>query len=346
MKGMKRKRQVNLRILTCIVIVIYVSVFCFACMHKQNASQVQLTDVRLIEVAHSVFYAPQYVAIEEGYFQEEGINLKLQTGAGADKAMVALLTGEADIGLMGSEATIYTYQEGATDYAINFAQLTNRAGNFLVGRSKEDDFKWSSLRGKTVLGGRPNGMPEMILEYILKKTGVHNPQEEVNLITNIDFGLTIEAFASGTGDYTVEFEPYASSLESSGKGYVVASLGVDSGYVPYTAYSARKSYLENHEEILEKFTRAIQKGLDYVNEHTAEEVAECIQGQFEETSRESLTQIVDRYQLQNTWKNNCILEEDSFLLLQNILEDAKVLEERIPYETLVNTKFAQMVQNN
>ena len=220
-----------------------------------------LTPVTLSEVAHSIFYAPQYAAIELGYFEEAGIDLELVNGAGADKVMTALVSGDADIGFMGSEASIYTYANGAKDYAVNFAQLTQRAGNFLVGRQPEAAFDWEQLKGKKVIGGRKGGMPQMVFEYILKKNGI-DPATDLTIDQSIDFGLTAAAFPSSDADYTVEFEPFATALETEGNGYVVASLGEASGYVPYTAYSAKKSYLEAHPDIIQKFTDAIQKGLN------------------------------------------------------------------------------------
>ncbi len=215
--------------------------------------------VTLNEVAHSIFYAPQYAAIELGYFQEEGIDLTLVNGAGADKVMTALVSGDADIGFMGSEASIYTYANGSKDYAVNFAQLTQRAGNFLVGRQQEEDFQWESLAGKKVIGGRKGGMPQLVFEYILKKHGL-DPAADLSIDQSINFGLTAAAFPSSDADYTVEFEPFATTLEREGSGYVVASLGEESGYVPYTAYSAKKSYLEAHPDVIQKFTNAIQRG--------------------------------------------------------------------------------------
>lgn len=300
----------------------------------------ELTTVRLNEVAHSIFYAPQYAAIELGYFEEEGIALELTNGAGADKTMTALLSGEADIGFMGSEASIYIYNEGNADYAVNFAQLTQRAGNFLVGRTDETDFKWTNLKGKTVLAGRAGGMPQMVFEYILKKNGM-DPATELTMIQNISFGLTAQAFAAGTEDYTVEFEPGATALESAGQGYVVASLGVDSGKVPYTAYSARKSFLEKNPDLIQSFVDALQRGMDYVNSHSAEEIAKVIQPQFPETDLATITTIVNRYKEQDTWKENLIFEESSFELLQDILDSAGELESRAPYDKLVNTDFAE-----
>ena len=205
-----------------------------------DSSKEELTKLTLNEVAHSIFYAPMYVAIEKDYFRKEGIELELVTGFGADKTMTAVLSGEADIGFMGSEASIYTYNEGASDFVVNFAQLTQRAGNFLVAREERPDFEWTDLKGSTVLGGRKGGMPEMVFEYILKQHGM-DPKTDLNIVQNIDFGSTAAAFSEGQADYTVEFEPGATSLETGQKGYVVASLGTDSGYIPYTAFSARKS---------------------------------------------------------------------------------------------------------
>ena len=296
-------------------------------------------DVTLNEVAHSIFYAPQYVAIEEGYFDEEGIDLTLVNGGGADKVMTAMISGEADIGFMGSEASIYTYAGGEEDYAVNFAQLTQRAGNFLVGREPDEDFEWSDLNGKKVLGGRAGGMPQMIFEYILKKNGI-DPKTDLEIDQSINFGLTAAAFTSDDSDYTVEFEPFATGLEMEGTGYVVASLGEESGYVPYTAYCAKKSYLAENPEIVRKFTNAIQKGMDYVNAHSAEEIATVIHPQFKETPYENVVKIVERYKAQDTWKEDLVFEKESFDLLQNILEEAGELKERVPYEALVTTEFA------
>ena len=296
-------------------------------------------DVTLNEVAHSIFYAPQYVAIEEGYFDEEGIDLTLVNGGGADKVMTAMISGEADIGFMGSEASIYTYAGGEEDYAVNFAQLTQRAGNFLVGREPDEDFEWSDLNGKKVLGGRAGGMPQMVFEYILKKNGI-DPKTDLEIDQSINFGLTAAAFTSDDSDYTVEFEPFATGLEMEGNGYVVASLGEESGYVPYTAYCAKKSYLAENPEIVRKFTNAIQKGMDYVNAHSAEEIATVIHPQFKETPYENVVKIVERYKAQDTWKEDLVFEKESFDLLQNILEEAGELKERVPYEALVTTEFA------
>lgn len=308
---------------------------------KKDKEEEKLSKVTLNEVAHSVFYAPQYVAIEEGYFAEEGLDLTLVTGFGADKTMTAVISGEADIGFMGAEASVYAYQEGATDPVVNFAQLTQRAGNFLVAREEMPDFKWEDLKGKKVLGGRTGGMPEMVFEYILRKNGI-DPRKDLTIDQSIDFGSTAAAF---TGDesaaYTVEFEPSATILEKEGAGYVVASLGEASGYVPYTSYSAKTSYMKENPEIIRKFTEALQKGMDYVQSHTPEEIAEVIAPQFKETDLDTITTIVKRYYDQDTWKENLVFEKESFELLQDILQEAGELNERVEYKKLVNTEYVK-----
>lgn len=309
------------------------------CSGKRDSSS-KVTHVTLNEVAHSIFYAPQYVAIEKGYFKEEGIDLELVTGFGADKVLTSLISGEADIGFMGGESSIYAYLEGANDVITNFAQLTQRAGNFLVSRQKEPDFTWEDIKGKDVLGGRKGGMPEMVFEYVLKQNNIE-PFKDLDINQSIDFGSTAAAFSGGSGDYTVEFEPSATALEEEGDGYVVASLGTDSGYVPYTSYSAKSSYIKDHPEIIQSFTNALQKGMDYVQNHTPEEIAKVIAPQFKETKLETITTIVKRYYDQETWKSDLIYEKESFELLQDILESSKELSRRAPYDKLVTTKYAK-----
>ena len=303
-----------------------------------------LTKVTLSEVAHSIFYAPMYVAIEEGYFEEEGLELELVTAFGADKVTTAVISGEADIAFMGSESTIYVYSQNADDYLVNFAQLTQRAGNFMVAREPMNDFDWKDLKGSYVLGGRKGGMPQMVFEYVLKKHGI-DPKKDLTIDQSIDFGSTAAAFAGGKGDFTVEFEPSASALEMEGAGYVVASLGEASGYVPYTAFSVKKSYLYDNPEIVEAFTNALQKGMDYVNTHTPEEIAQVIQPQFAETDLTQITTIVKRYYEQNTWKEDLIFTQDAFTLLQNILMEAGELENPVPYEDLVTVDYAEKAIN-
>ena len=338
------KKHFRFRLICSLMLILSVGLFT-ACGSKEATNTQELTKVTLNEVAHSIFYAPMYVAIENGYFMEEGIDLTLVTGFGADKTMTAVLSGEADIGFMGSESTIYTYLGDTDDYVVNFAQLTQRAGNFLVSRTPMDDFQWDDLKGTTVLGGRKGGMPQMVFEYILKTNGI-DPATDLTIDQSIDFGSTAAAFSGGNGDFSVEFEPHATALELKGDGYVVASLGEDSGYVPYTAFSAKSSYITENPEIIQGFANALQKGMNYVNSHTPEEIAKVIAPQFEETDLETLTKIVERYYNQDTWKENLIFEEESFTLLQNILEEAGELPKRVPYEELVNITFATKAADN
>lgn len=305
-----------------------------------DSSKENLTTVKLNEVAHSIFYAPLYVAIEEGYFEEEGIDLELVTGFGADKTMTALLSGEADIGFMGPETTVYTANEGANDKVVNFAQLTQRAGNFVVAREDMPDFSWNDLKGKTVLGGRAGGMPEMVFEYVLKENGI-DPSTDLTIDQSIDFGSTAAAFSGGSGDFSVEFEPGATNLEKEGAGFVVASVGVDSGYVPYTAFSAKESYIQKHPELIQSFANALQKGVDYVNQHSSEDIADVISPQFKDTDKNTISTIVERYKSQDTWKNNLVFSEESYNLLLDILEEAGVITDRPAYKELVTTTYAE-----
>ena len=305
-----------------------------------DSSKENLTTVKLNEVAHSIFYAPLYVAIEEGYFEEEGIDLELVTGFGADKTMTALLSGEANIGFMGPETTVYTANEGANDKVVNFAQLTQRAGNFVVAREDMPDFSWNDLKGKTVLGGRAGGMPEMVFEYVLKENGI-DPSTDLTIDQSIDFGSTAAAFSGGSGDFSVEFEPGATNLEKEGAGFVVASVGVDSGYVPYTAFSAKESYIQKHPELIQSFTNALQKGMNYVNHHSSEDIADVISPQFKDTDKNTISTIVERYKSQDTWKNNLVFSEESYNLLLDILEEAGVITDRPAYKELVTTTYAE-----
>lgn len=294
----------------------------------------------LNEVVHSVFYAPQYVAMELGFFEEEGIDLQLDVGYGADKSMTALLSGNADVALCGTEAAIYVHAEGREDAPVVFAQLTQRAGNFLVGREADPDFEWQDLKGQTIIGGREGGMPEMVLEYILRKNGL-DPKKDLEIITNLDLAATAGAFTAGTGAYTAEFEPGATTLESNGTGYVVASMGVDSGYVPYTVYMTTQSAIGENSEKIQGFTNAIYKGQKWVVEHTAREIAEVIQPQFAETDLEMLTKIIERYQEQDTWKSDPIFTEEALRLIEEILRQAGQYDAELEYAAIANTELAQ-----
>lgn len=321
--------------------IILVTTFPMTACNKENADN-SVKKITLCEVTHSIFYAPQYVAIENGYFADEGLELTVTNGFGADKVMTALISGDADIGFMGSESSIYVYAEGSDDYAVNFAGLTQRAGNFLVGREANDNFEWSELKGKTVIGGRAGGMPQMLFEYILKKNNI-DPETDLEILQNVDFGSTSAAFTSGIGDYTVEFEPSATLLEQQSEGHVIASLGVESGYVPYTAYCAKKSYIEKNSETIEKFTRAIYKGQKWVKSHTSREIAEAIQSFFPSTSIESIEKSVQSYKDIDAWNETPVLKEESFDKLQLIMTEAGELTQKAPYNKIVNNTYAEKV---
>lgn len=305
----------------------------------------KLTNVKLNEVTHSIFYTPQYVAIEKGFFEAEGLLIELANGQGSDKSMTALISNSADIALLGTEAGIYVYNEGKENYAVCFAQLTQRAGNFLISRTNEANFNWNNVRGKKILGGRIGGMPEMVLEYILKQNGI-TPFEDVDIIDNIQFGSTSGAFAGGQGDYTVEFEPTASTLEAGNYGYVVASLGTDSGKVPYTVYMATKDFIAKNPDTIQKFTNAIYKAQLWTQSHTALEIAEIIAPHFKENTLEEIEKIVDRYKAQETWALNPIFEKESLDLIENILKTSNQLSASVPYEKLINTDFANQAVKN
>ncbi|WP_203362720.1 ABC transporter substrate-binding protein [Bacillus sp. REN10] len=299
-----------------------------------------LRTVRIAEVTRSIFYAPQYVAIEKGFFEEEGIKVDLKTTWGGDKTMTNLLSNSADIALVGSETSIYVEAQGAKDRVINFAQLTQTDGTFLVARKKTDYFAWEQLKGSTFLGQRKGGMPQMAGEFTLKKHGI-DPHQDVKLIQNIDFANISSAFASGTGDYVQLFEPQASLFEQEGIGHIVASFGKESGKLPYTTFMAKESYIEKNKQLLEQFTKAIYKGQLFVDTHSAEEVAKIIAPYFEDTPEELIATVVDRYKSQNSFATNPLLDEEEWNNLQAVMKSAGELPQQVDYSTLVNTDLAQ-----
>jgi NitT/TauT family transport system substrate-binding protein len=305
-----------------------------------SKSEGELTKVRLSEVTHSIFYAPQYVALTQGFFEEEGIEIELSNGQGADKVMTAVLTDQVDIGFAGPEASVYVYNEGKENHAVVFAQLTNGDGTFLMGREPEPDFKWSNLKDKTIIGGRKGGMPAIILQYVLEKNGL-TVGEDVFIDTTMQFAAMPGAFIGGQGDYVILFEPTASTMEKEGKGYIVASLGKESGEVPYTAYFAKKSTIEKNSELIQRFTNAIYKGQQWVDSHSPEEIAQAIKPHFPDESDEILISSVKRYKEQNTWKKDPLLLEKDFYLLQQIIQNAGELDQIAPYEEVVTTKFCK-----
>ena len=291
-----------------------------------------LKKVRVAEVTHSIFYAPQYLAHSLGYFEEEGLDVEFILTSGADKVTTAVLSGDVEIGFCGSEATIYVYNNGEKDYLVNFAGLTKKDGSFLVSRKKES-FDIKNLVGKHIIAGRKAGMPAMTLEYALNQNGVKT--SEVNFDTSIDFASTTGAFIGGTGDYVSVFEPTASSLEKQGVGHIVASIGELGGTVPYTAYNARLSYIKNNEDVIKGFTKAIDKALVYVKEHNSNEIAESISSYFPDTSLNDITAIVDRYKNIDAWFDNTNISEKDFNHVMDIMENAGELTNRAPYSKLV-----------
>ncbi|MFZ5985571.1 MAG: ABC transporter substrate-binding protein [Bacillota bacterium] len=301
--------------------------------------------VRLNEVTHSVFYAPQYVALNQGFFEEEGLEIELTNGQGADKVMTSVLSGQSDIGFSGPEAAIYVYNEGKEDHAVVFAQLTKRDGSFLVGRKPEPDFKWDNVKGKTIIGGRKGGVPEMTLEYVLKKNGLM-PGRDVNIDTSIQFALMAGAFTGGQGDYVTLFEPVASKVEKEGKGYILASIGKESGEIPYTAYYAKKSYIEKNKDIIQKFTNAIYKGQKWVESHTPEEIAEVIKPSFPDSDLETLITVAKRYKDTDAWSKDPVMGKESLQLLQKVMHMAGELDKEAPYEEIVTTEYADKAIEN
>lgn len=326
-------------VIICIFIVFILGIFCLF-DKKDN----KLKKIKVAEVTHSIFYAPQYVSKELGYFEDEGLDVELILTPGADKVSAAVLSGDVNIGLCGSEATIYIYNQGEKDYLVNFAALTKRDGSFLVSRKKYENFNFKDLKGKYIIGGRKGGMPEMTLEWALSQNNI-DPKNDLIIDTSVAFASMSGAFISGTGDFVTLFEPQALQLEKEGYGYVVASIGEAGGIVPYTAYNAQKSYIEKNSKNIEGFTRAIQKGLDYVYSHSDEEVASVILNQFPDTSMNDLVKIVKRYRDNDSWFSNTFINKDDFDHIQKIMENASELDKKAPYEKLVNTIFSKKTNN-
>ena len=302
----------------------------------------EMTKLRVSEVTHSIFYAPSYVALNEGYFADEGLEIELLNGGGADKVMTAVLSGSVDIGFSGPEAAIYVYNEGKEDYCEVFAQVTKRDGSFLVGREPAEEFEWENLRDSEVLPGRKGGVPSMTFLHVLKQKGFE-PGADLIFNDSIQFDLMAGAFSSGTGDYVTAFEPVASSLEAEGKGYIVASVGEESGEIPYTAYYATKNYIKENSDIIERFTRAIKRGEEFVAEKSAQEIAKAIAPSFKETDLETLTKVVARYKEIDAWCAEPFMKEEAFEKLQDVMTEAGELQKRADYKKVVNNSFAEKV---
>ena len=313
-------------------------VFCCAACGSADSGK---THIVLSEVTHSVFYAPQYVAIQLGYFADEGLDVELINGGGADKVMTSVLTGEADIGFAGPEAAIYVLNQGKEDAPVVFAQMTKRDGSFLVGR-EDGEFSWDDVRGKTIIGGRAGGVPEMTLEYVMRQNGVE-PQKDAVVDTTVQFNMMAGAFTGGNGDYVTLFEPTATEIEASGQGYVLASIGEESGEIPYTAYFAKASFLSDESDTAQRFTNAIAKALNYVHTHSAAEIAEVIAPQFPDTSVQTLTAVVQRYLDIDAWNETPVMKQEALERLETVMETAGVLrhDERVEFTDLVNNSFAE-----
>ncbi|MDA8228302.1 MAG: ABC transporter substrate-binding protein [Desulfitobacterium hafniense] len=323
-----------------IVLLLGISLILTGCSNQSS-----LTKVKLSEVTHSIFYAPQYVALTQGFFKEEGLEIELSNGQGADKVMTAVLSGEVQIGLAGPESCVYVYNEGKEDNALVFAQLTNGDGTFLMARKPDPNFKWSDVKGKSIIGGRKGGMPEIILQYVLRNNGL-TPGKDVVIDTTMQFAAMPGAFMGGKGDYVIIFEPTASEMEKQGKAFIVASLGKGSGQVPYTAYFAKKSYIEKNPEVIQKFTNAIYKGQRWVESHSPEEIAKTIKSYFPDTNDDILVSSVKRYKEQNTWKKDPILQEADLSLLQKVIQDAGELKSIAPYGKVVTREFGEKAIKN
>ncbi|CDE25081.1 putative uncharacterized protein [Clostridium sp. CAG:440] len=330
------KRNIFIGIVV-IVIVIVAIVSITVLKHKNTNNDVK--NIKVSEVTRSVFYAPQYVAINNGYFKENGIEIELTTGQGADAVMTSVLSNQVNIGFAGPEASIYVYNEGKEDYCQVFAQMTKKDGSFLVAREKNDNFKWQDLKGKTIIPGRKGGVPYMTLEYVLRKNGL-DPKKDVVLDDSIKFDLMAGAFTSGTADYVTLFEPTASLTQNENKGYIVASVGEAAGEIPYTAYFAKKSYIENNKETIQKFTNAIYKGQKWVKENSSEDIAKVVQSFFPDTDITLLSKVIQNYKDIDAWNDTPVLKEESFNLLQDVMTSAGELQKKAPYDKIVNNEYA------
>lgn len=311
-------------------------------VNDKRTESTNLKTIRLNEVVRSVFYAPMYVAINEGFFEEEGLAIDLSTGQGADKTIQQLLSGNVDIGFSGPEQVVYIYNQGREDYPVVFGQLTQRDGSFLVGREEEENFDWSSLKGKEIIGGRPGGIPEMALEYVLKQNGL-NPENDVKMVTNVDFTATAGAFKSGIGDYVALFEPTATMLEKDGAGNIVSSIGNEAGNISYTCFYTTKSYMDENPEIIQKFTNAIYKGQQWVQQHTSEEVADSIISFFPGTDKEVIVKVIDNYKNIEAYSETPEVSEDGLNKLMDIIQgyDESLITERPDFNIIVNNSFAK-----
>lgn len=326
-----------------IISLFLVSFFVFTLVACKPDNADALREVRVNEVTHSVFYAPFYAAMELGYFEEEGLSITLTNGGGSDKSMTALLTGDADVGLMGPETAVYVANEGREDSAVIFAQLTQRDGSFLLGKTPDDDFSWEKLEGTSVIGGRSGGMPQMTLDYVLRQKGLI-PGDNVTVRTDVQFDLMGGAFIAGEDDYVTMFEPSASAMELAGEGYIVASVGEEGGEVPYTCFMTVKSVLKKDPDFVEAFTRAVYRGQKWIEKTSADEIAKVIASQFPDSDEALLATVVERYQGIGAWKTEPTMTEEAYENLLTIIRAAGVIEEAPEFSDVVDNRFAQAVK--
>lgn len=314
---------------------------CAACGQPSEVSASETVKLTLSEVTHSVFYAPQYVALEKGFFAEEGLEIELINGGGADKVMTSVLTGEAEIGFCGPEACIYVLNQEKEDPPVIFAQMTKRDGSFLIGRENAP-FSWDQLKGKSIIGGRAGGVPEMTLEYVMRQNGVI-PGSDAAVDTTVQFNMMAGAFTGGNGDYVTLFEPTATEVEANGQGYILTSIGAESGEIPYTVYFTSHSYADANTDVIQRFTNAIAKALKWVREHDASETAAVIAPQFPDTSVETLTKVVERYREIDAWNDTPVMQQASLERLETVMETAGELNHSdwVDFSKLVDNSFAQ-----
>lgn len=337
-----KSKKITIAVIAILILVVIIAGIII--VNKNNSSKDENVKViKINEVTRSVFYAPQYVAINKGFFKENGLEVELTTGQGADAVMTSVLSNQCDIGFAGPEASIYVYNEGKEDYCQVFAQMTRKDGSFLIARNNTDDFSWQDLKGKTVIPGRKGGVPYMTLEYVLKKNGI-NPQTDLTLDDSIKFDLMAGAFSSGNADYVTLFEPTASLTQQAGKGYIVASVGKEAGEIPYTAYFAKKSYIEKNGDTIEGITKAIYQGEQWVKNHTSKEIAETVQSFFPDTNLETLEAAIQSYKDIEAWNETPVLKEEAFDRLQEVITMAGELEQKAPYDKIVNNTYAEKVQ--
>jgi NitT/TauT family transport system substrate-binding protein len=295
--------------------------------------------IKINEVTHSVFYAPLYVADSLGYFKDEGLEIELTNGGGADSTMAAVLSGSADVGFCGPEAALYVDAGGSDDSPKVFGQLTKRDGSFIVGRENED-FKWENLSGKEILAGRKGGVPAMTFEYILKSENI-----SANLNYGVAFNMMTSAFEGGVSDYCTMFEPTASEYQAAGKGYILASVGEKSGEIPYTCFIAKNSYIQKNPQKIEGLLRAVTRAIKYVIDTDSKDVAKCLVSYFDGTSEQSLATSVESYKKIDAWVDNMAMKESAYNTLLDVISLAGELETRVPFENLVLTETAQKVYN-